>query len=660
MTRLLTLRLLGNFAVLSPAGATLPTRKAEALLAYLALPAGKPRPRGELAALLWGSRDERQARHSLNQALSSLRKLLAPLGQDLLLVDLLAVTLAGPLVETDAAALEAGVADGSIAGLDRAAALYGGDLLQAIDIREEQFESWLTEERRRLRELALVASRGVFAARAAAGDVGGAAAAARRVLAIEPLDEDVQRHLIRLYAETGQRNQALRQYRSFAERLRQELDIAPEAETRSLHQQVLREVQRPAAPAPRPAVLPSRPPQVRIARFAAIGGEPMAQALADALREDLVTVLARRRGIRVLESDAVGAADGQGRPDGARSYQVEATVRAGPGEATVTARLIDGRDGGYLWSETVSGPPDRLLGPDAPLARRLAVAFLREIEVAEARAAAAGGGPDAWGHYHLALRELYRFSLPGLVAARDHLQRAAALEPDLAAAHARLAYVHVQMYWYGPQEDRAASLDRGQLAAARAVGLDPKDARAHFALGRLLAIRREFDMAIPELETAIGLDPAFAQASFGLGQALAAAGRPANSVALLDRAIDLDPYDPHLWTFYHDRAEAQFALGQLAEAGANSRTAVRLPNASHFAWTTLAAVLGAAGDREAASRAVHQLSLFRPDYSLDLARDELAHHANRRFVDDYLDGLRRAGLAPRPPDMGDATNSFAG
>lgn len=648
MTRPLSLRLLGYFTVLSPEGATLPTRKAEALLAYLALPAGTPRPRAELAALLWGSRDERQARHSLNQALSSLRKLLAPLHPDLLQVDPLAVTLAADLVGTDVAVLEAGFADGTTAGLERAAAVYGGALLQAMDIREEVFEGWLAEERRRLREMALAASRGVFASRSAAGDPAAAIAAAHRVLAIDPLDEETQRQLIRLYADTGQRNLALRQYRDFAERLRQELDVAPEPETRALHQQVLRAQQRPAqAPPSRPAILPSSPPELQVRGFTASGSDPVGQAIADALRDDLVTLLTRRRSIRVRDGDGAGEAE---RSERGRCYRVEGSVRVGAAEITVTCRLVDGRDGGYLWSERVTGQPEQLLGPDVPLARRLAVAFLREIEVAEARTAAGSAGPDAWGHYHLALRELYRFSMPGLIAARDHLLRAVTLDPDFAAAYARLAYVHVQKYWYGPREDRETNLDRGHLTATQAVGLDPRDARGHFALGRLLALRREFDMAIPEFEQAIGLDPVFAQASFGLGQALAAAGQPASSVGMLDRAIDLDPYDPHLWTFYHDRAEAQFALGHLAEAAANSRAAVRLPNASHFAWTTLAAVLGAAGDREGAARAVHQLGLFRPGYTLEHARHELAHHTNRRFVADYLDGLQRAGVPAEPAE----------
>jgi tetratricopeptide (TPR) repeat protein len=235
--------------------------------------------------------------------------------------------------------------------------------------------------------------------------------------------------------------------------------------------------------------------------------------------------------------------------------------------------------------------------------------------------------------------------MPGLRAARQHFERAIALDPDLAQAFARLAYVFLQMYWYGPHEERPQNLERGLAAARQAVGLDPKNAHGRLALGRLHAIRGEFDLAIRELETAIRLDGSFAQAHFGLGQAYAAAGDPANALAPLDRAIAIDPHDPHLWTFYHDRAEACFALGRLAEAERFSRTAVALPNATHFAHATLVAIMGASRNSDGTAAAVARLRQAKPTYALGAAAEELGHHANQTFVGEYLAGLSRAGLA---------------
>jgi DNA-binding SARP family transcriptional activator len=54
----LSLRLLGGFQARLDLGppVALPTRKSQALLAYLALPLGRAHPRDTLAALLWGGR----------------------------------------------------------------------------------------------------------------------------------------------------------------------------------------------------------------------------------------------------------------------------------------------------------------------------------------------------------------------------------------------------------------------------------------------------------------------------------------------------------------------------------------------------------------------------------------------------------------------------
>ena len=79
---MLRLTLFGMFRATDERGREIPitSRKGRALLAYLALPPGKARSREAAMALLWSDRGEAQARASLRQALSGLRK---ALGQDL-------------------------------------------------------------------------------------------------------------------------------------------------------------------------------------------------------------------------------------------------------------------------------------------------------------------------------------------------------------------------------------------------------------------------------------------------------------------------------------------------------------------------------------------------------------------------------------------------
>src|SRR5260370_41105118 len=74
----LSLRLLGGFHLrLESRSLALPARKAQALLAYLALRPARPQWRESLTALFWGNVGERQARQSLRQTVFRIRKVFA-------------------------------------------------------------------------------------------------------------------------------------------------------------------------------------------------------------------------------------------------------------------------------------------------------------------------------------------------------------------------------------------------------------------------------------------------------------------------------------------------------------------------------------------------------------------------------------------------------
>src|SRR5215470_15799648 len=122
----LDLTLLGGFlARFRGEPVTLPTKKTQALLAYLALPVGHAHQRDKLATLLWGGTPEASARNSLRQALFVLRKALAT-ADDLLRIegDTVALHCAG--VEVDAIAFERAVVSGTSETLEQAATLYQG------------------------------------------------------------------------------------------------------------------------------------------------------------------------------------------------------------------------------------------------------------------------------------------------------------------------------------------------------------------------------------------------------------------------------------------------------------------------------------------------------------------------------------------------------
>src|SRR5215470_6901279 len=236
------LRLLGGFQARLKHGPslTVPTRKAQALLAYLALPCGVAHPRDKLAALLWGDLREGQARTNLRQTLFMLRKALAIRVPDSLRIDAVNVALEPAVVTVDVTAFERLVTQGTSDSLAQAADLYQGDLLQGLAVWEAPFEDWLMGERERLRELALETLAKLLTQQRAVGATEPALQTALRLLALDPLLETVHRTLMRLYAQVGRCESALRQYQICVDVLHRELGVDPEAETRDLYQEILR------------------------------------------------------------------------------------------------------------------------------------------------------------------------------------------------------------------------------------------------------------------------------------------------------------------------------------------------------------------------------------------------------------------------------------
>jgi len=86
---ILRLELLGDFRLIAGGGlVTVSAKKAQALLAFLAIKPAQLVSRDKIAALLWGSFGPEQARQSLRQMLSTLRReLKAIAGEETLLVE---------------------------------------------------------------------------------------------------------------------------------------------------------------------------------------------------------------------------------------------------------------------------------------------------------------------------------------------------------------------------------------------------------------------------------------------------------------------------------------------------------------------------------------------------------------------------------------------
>jgi DNA-binding SARP family transcriptional activator len=237
----LTLELLGDFRMRTDDGALLSisAKKSQAMLAYLGV---KPTQvsRDKMAGLLWSSTAPEQARQSLRQTLSTLRKELAHISDKKILVeegDFLALDQS--LVHVDVVEFEQLVANGTPEALDPATRLYQGDFLEGFQLDEEKFDQWVIAERDRLHRLALRAHTQLAEQLLRYDSLDGAIAVAQRSLRIDPLQEPMHRLLIRLYVKSGDLANALQQFDACAKVLRRELGVEPDAETKALQQEVV-------------------------------------------------------------------------------------------------------------------------------------------------------------------------------------------------------------------------------------------------------------------------------------------------------------------------------------------------------------------------------------------------------------------------------------
>ncbi|MCK1638167.1 AAA family ATPase [Bradyrhizobium sp. 157] len=266
---------------------SLPTKKSQALLAYLAVPVGRFHAREKLTAMFWGDTSETLARQSFRQALVSVRRL-AEGERPLLLTRSGAIALDAEAVVVDVALLETALADGTTEGLAKVAELCKGEFLAGLDLNEPDFNEWRSFERDRLNVLAVEAL-AKLVDRQASKTPEAAIQTARRLLAIDPSQERMQRTLMRLLLGQGQRAAALKQYQQCVDWFERELGVEPEEET----QQVYRDILRSAGPGPdrqrRPASLLPRVVNARADEVQLVGREFELGHLNDALTNMLDT-----------------------------------------------------------------------------------------------------------------------------------------------------------------------------------------------------------------------------------------------------------------------------------------------------------------------------------------------------------------------------------
>ncbi len=220
------------------------SQKAQSLLAYLLIYRDRAHHRSVLANLFWGESDEARAQANLRHALYSLRHTIeGPEGRfgRYILAEGSAVRFntASPywldteqFEQTFECAQNAPTKE-RLGLLQQAVALYHGDLLPGF------YDDWVVIEQEHLRELYLHALKELAAHYTEQQDYPHAIEWARRALTENPLQEDLHRALMQLYALIGDRTGALQQYSECEFVLHRELNAVPLPETHALYEKLV-------------------------------------------------------------------------------------------------------------------------------------------------------------------------------------------------------------------------------------------------------------------------------------------------------------------------------------------------------------------------------------------------------------------------------------
>ena len=338
-------------------------------------------------------------------------------------------------------------------------------------------------------------------------------------------------------------------------------------------------------------------------------GDPGDEYFSDGLSEELIAALAQVRGLKVIgrsssfrfkdkkeESKAIGEKLGV-------STLLEGTVRKQGDQVRIVAELINAADGSELWSRTFDRELKDIFAVQSEIA--MAVATSLELTVLGANEKSAQNAAtksveahNAYlqGHFYFERRNLedYRKSV-------GFFDQAIHLDPGYALAYAERSEAWA---WIG---DLSSEKQKEAWAAAgtdaeKAVAIDPHLAEAHAALGWVrFFIEWKFAEGLAELGRAQELSPWNPTANDLMARVVVYLGQFQEAEKLARQAIELDPLGYQART---SLARVLSAEGKLDEAEAAGRKGVELqPTAAGCRrWQVFAAIQrgnGSAALREA-------------------------------------------------------------
>ena len=401
--------------------------------------------------------------------------------------------------------------------------------------------------------------------------------------------------------------------------------------------------------AKRPPAPPVIKRSIAVLPFNNMSGDPEQEYFSDGISEDIITDLSKLPDLHVIARNSSFTYKGKavdvkqvGRELGVR-YVLEGSVRKAGNRIRVTGQLIDTDSGAHIWADRFDRDLTDIFAVQDELTQKIITALKVKLTPEQKDRLVRKTTIDVEAYnFFLRGRELALLQTKSNNAeARALFERAIAISPDFAAAHAYIAFTRLNDYAIGAGGSAEQSLKTGLQLATRAVAMDDDDPYAHVWLSLALLWHREHEKALQEVQRCLALAPSSAEGHLELASVHYYSGDPLRAIDTLDAYMRLDPFYPPL--ALHFLAQAQHSLGQFEAAVATIKRRLEREPHSETGYALLASCYGHLGQIDESRSAWAEVLRIAPDFSVE-RRWGILPFKNPDGYAHRVEGLRKAGL----------------
>ena len=526
-------------------------RKPALLVKLLALEPHHQLHREQVMDLLWPELEPEAASNNLHKAIHMARRALEPeissaASSHFIVTKGQHIVLRAPAkLWIDVEAFEQSATDAIKSdkqeNYESALALYGGDLLS-----EDLYEDWTISRREQLR----IQYEGLLTRLATLhqtrGEYDPSIERVKELLVRDGTNEAAHRQLMLLYALTGNKQQALKQFEQCAQILLKDLDAEPETATHELQRQIL---------AGQIAPLPTKTEPITslaILPLQNASDDEDAEYLSDGITETLINNLSQLPSLRVIARSTVFRFKGQHldpQEVGTRlgvSAVLTGKVSRRADKLNVQTELVDVLDGVQLWGERYQRNAADIFELQEEIAQEIA-AKLRLKLSGEDKQRLTKRDTQNTEAYQLYLKGRFFWNKrteSGQRKGIEYFAQAIELEPNYAHAYSGLADCYASLAFSfdtGAVAPREA-IPKAKAAALKALELDVTLAEARTSLA-FIKLHYDWDWrgAEEEFKRAIAMNPNYANAHHWYSHYLMAMGLVEESLTASRKAFALEP-----------------------------------------------------------------------------------------------------------------------